>query len=361
MAIDQDLEKANGPAATTIDQQPTSSPWTRTNDEDDDNISSDSDSTAEAGTQDKEEDNTNSAKFEAIRPAITGASGAGTGTGTAGAVARIQSNKSLRSLRSISHARSNNGYGCDDLPPDDEDDDNDSPSSSSDPEKSGGTGAATATTNKDPFEVQFDRINGTIENDSWNPRSMSIPRKWLIVALSSSGSFCVTCASSIYTSTYMQMDVEFHCSKLVATLGLSTFVLGIALGPMWSPLSEFYGRRPVYLFAFAAFTVFIIPCAVARNIETVIVTRFFQGLSGSAFLSVSGGTVGDLFRPEKMHHPMTLFTAAPFLAPSMGPLIGGFINSNVDWRWTHYIMIIWASLMFLAIFFLVPETYREYY
>lgn len=371
--------------AAALDQDPEKSSTHPDGDDDgtsNDNISNDSDSTAEAAgiaaargqlpppgrVDDDDDDDDNAAKFEAIRPA-TGVSGTADTT-TAGAVARMQSNKSLRSLRSISHARSNNGYGCDELADEDvvddnDDDDNkDAPSSSSDPESGGGGGAsgdsiAVATGNpKDPFEVQFDRSGTTA--DPWNPRSMSTPRKWLIVGLSSAGSFCVTCASSVYTSTYAQMDVEFGCGKLVATLGLSTFVLGIALGPMWSPLSEFYGRRPIYLFAFAAFTLFIVPCAVAQNIQTVIVSRFFQGLSGSAFLSVSGGTVGDLFRPDKMHHPMTLFTAAPFLAPSVGPLIGGFINSNVDWRWTHYMLIIWASVMFLAIFFLVPETYRKY-
>lgn len=275
-------------------------------------------------------------------------------TSLARARARPRSSKSMHSLgaRSLSRVRSHNGYGIDDLDADANaaDDDDLAPSGSDDPE------AQRVKRDADPFEVGFDGGDA----DPWCPRSMRTPRKWLIVTLASAGSFCVTCASSIYTSSYTQMDAEFGCSRLVATLGLSMFVLGIALGPVWSPLSEFYGRRPIYLAAFAAFTVFIIPCAVARNIETIIVTRFFQGLSGSAFLSVSGGTVSDLFMPEKMHHPMTLFTAAPFLAPSLGPLIGGFINSNVNWRWTHYVMIIWAFCMFLAICLFVPETYREF-
>ncbi|KAF3761530.1 MFS general substrate transporter [Cryphonectria parasitica EP155] len=255
-------------------------------------------------------------------------------------------------MRSLSQMRSQNGYGCDDVnDAEDEEDDEEGASSSSDPE------AQREKRNKkerDEFEVTFE--GGTA--DPWNPRNRGTPRKWMIVTLASAGSFCVTCASSIYTPTYTQMDAEFGCSHIVATLGLSTFVLGIALGPMWSPLSEFYGRRPIYLAAFAVFTIWIIPCAVSRNIQTVIIARFFQGLSGSAFLSVSGGTVSDLFAPDKMHHPLTLFTAAPFLGPCVGPLMGGFINSNVNWRWTHYVMIIWASCMFLAIFFFVPETYH---
>lgn len=158
------------------------------------------------------------------------------------------------------------------------------------------------------------------------------------------------------------MDAEFGCSRLVATLGLSTFVGGIALGAFccWSPLTEFFGRRPIYLVAFSVYLIWIVPSAVARNIGTMIVARFFQGLAGSAFLSVAGGTVGDLFTPIEMQAPMTLFTISPFLGPSAGPFLGGFINSYANWRWTHYVLIIWAFGLLLGLHFFVPETYREF-
>jgi len=155
------------------------------------------------------------------------------------------------------------------------------------------------------------------------------------------------------------MNAEFGSSTLVATLGLSTFVLGIAVGPLWAPLSEFYGRRPVYLGSLALFLIWIIPSAVARNIETMIVARFFQGFFGSGFLSVSGGTVGDLFPPARMHWPMAIFTVSPFIGPSIGPLVGGFINSYANWRWTHYVLIIWSFSLWVALALLVPETYRK--
>lgn len=155
------------------------------------------------------------------------------------------------------------------------------------------------------------------------------------------------------------MNAEFGNSRIVATLGLSTFVLGIALGPFWSPLAEFYGRRPIYLIAFGFFLIWIIPSAVAQNIQTMLIARFFQGLAGSAFLSVSGGTVGDLFNRDEMQVAMAIFTIAPFAGPSMGPLIGGFINTYTTWRWTHYVLLIWAGGLLVTIYFFVPETYRE--
>ncbi|PNP60175.1 hypothetical protein THARTR1_00199 [Trichoderma harzianum] len=207
----------------------------------------------------------------------------------------------------------------------------------------------------DPYEVGWDNA----DNDPLCPRSFNKARKWLIVLICAGGSLTVTCASSIYTSTYAQMEAEFHNVREVSILGLSTFVLGIAVGPMLlSPLSEFYGRRPIYLVSWTMYLIWLIPSAVAQNIATMVVVRFFDGLAGSAFLTVSGGTVGDLFARHELQLPMAVFSIAPFIGPSIGPVLGGFINYFTFWRWTYYVLLIWAGVMWVAIIFLVPETYH---
>ncbi|KAI3341705.1 major facilitator superfamily domain-containing protein [Ustulina deusta] len=227
-------------------------------------------------------------------------------------------------------ARSQNGHGCADLS--DKDDDGDG----------------------DPFEVSFDG-----DDDPMCPRSMNLARKWLLVCIVGLGSLCVTCTSSIYTATYGQMNPEFRQSEIVATLGLSTFVLGIALGPLFlGPLSEFYGRRPIYLVSWTMFVIWLIPSAVARNSATMLTVRFLDGFAGSAFLSVAGGTVSDVFKRDQIQSPMTIISLSPFIGPSLGPLLGGFINYYTNWRWTYYVLIIWAfSLLVLMILF-APETYH---
>ena len=206
------------------------------------------------------------------------------------------------------------------------------------------------------FEVQWDGPDDPMnpKSDAWAP----MWRKWTIVILGSGSAMCVTFASALYTSAYGGMEKEFGVSRLAVTVGLSTFVCGLGLGPMFlGPLSEFYGRRPIYLCAFGMYFIWLIPCAVANNLATMLVSRFIDGLAGSAFLSVAGGTVGDTFPKDKLSMPMCVYSAAPFCGPLLGPVVGGFIASYKSWRWCFYVLMMWAGVNWLLLFFFVPETY----
>ncbi|KAG5302748.1 MFS multidrug transporter [Histoplasma capsulatum G186AR] len=259
-------------------------------------------------------------------------------------VARSVSQVSSRSSRSISRVYSlSDGYSHPAV-------DNDRLQEPEDDEKAEEVSTAPGA----EYTVKWDG-----HDDPDNPRNMKLARKWAAIAVLAVGSVCVTCASSLYTMTYAQLMEEFNCSRVVATLGLSFFILGLGLGPLvLAPLSEFYGRRIIYVTSFAFFLIWLIPCAVAQNIETMLVARFFTGISGSAFLSVAGGTIGDMFARHELGAPMMIYTASPFLGPELGPLLGGFICEFTSWRWIFYMLLIWSASVLVAIALFVPETYH---
>lgn len=204
------------------------------------------------------------------------------------------------------------------------------------------------------FEVPWNA-----NNDPTSPRLKSRRRKWLITAVLSSSALCITMNSSIYVATYDQLIPLFDTTRLVATVGLSSFVMGLGIGPMFlAPLSEFYGRRPIYIGSLTMVFIWIIPCAVAKNMETIIVTRFFDGLFGSVFLSVASGSVGDLFDPAQLSLPMAVYTASPMIGPALGPLVGGFINQYTNWRWSFWVLLIWTGVQLALVSVFVPETYH---
>lgn len=85
--------------------------------------------------------------------------------------------------------------------------------------------------------------------------------------------------------------------------------------------------------------------------------RFVTGFCGSAFLSVAGGSVSDLFSNHKVGNPMAVYTLSPFFGPIIGPLISGFMNQHLNWRWTYRLLIIWIFCQWMALLVFVPETY----
>ncbi|KAH0142516.1 hypothetical protein KCU67_g13994, partial [Aureobasidium melanogenum] len=93
------------------------------------------------------------------------------------------------------------------------------------------------------------------------------------------------------------------------------------------------------------------------NVSSLVVARVLDGFAGAAFLSVAGGTVGDMFTGAELQKPMMVYTAAPFLGSELGPLIADFINYKANWRWTFWVLLIWAGIQWLLIVCLVPETY----
>ncbi|KAK2675765.1 MFS transporter superfamily [Fusarium oxysporum f. sp. vasinfectum] len=103
--------------------------------------------------------------------------------------------------------------------------------------------------------------------------------------------------------------------------------------------------------------IFIIPCAVAKNIETLLVCRAIDGIAFSAPMTLVGGTLADLWKNEERGVPMAAFSAAPFIGPAIGPLVGGFLSDAAGWRWLYWIQLILAFVVWILITFTVPETY----
>ena len=100
-----------------------------------------------------------------------------------------------------------------------------------------------------------------------------------------------TWASSVYSPAVKQISEQFHVGTEVSLLGLSVLLCGFGLGPLlWAPLSEIFGRKPAVLIPYFLAAVFSFGTATAKDIQTIVITRFFAGLFGSAPVTNTGGT-----------------------------------------------------------------------
>ncbi|KAF4126954.1 Fungal trichothecene efflux pump (TRI12), partial [Geosmithia morbida] len=195
-------------------------------------------------------------------------------------------------------------------------------------------------------------------DDPGNPKNWSKLYKWYCTMVVAVTCFVVAFASAVITADISGVAETFDVSKEVALLSITLFVVGFGVGPMaFAPLSEIYGRQVIYASTLLIAVVFIIPCAVAKNISTLLVCRAIDGIAFSAPMTLVGGTLADLWRNEERGVPMAAFSAAPFIGPAIGPLVGGFLSDAAGWRWLYWIQLILASVVWILISFTVPETY----
>lgn len=130
------------------------------------------------------------------------------------------------------------------------------------------------------------------------------------------------------------MEKYFGFSTEVATLCISLFVAGYCVGPLvWGPLSEVYGRRPVFIISFLCYTCFQIGCALSKNTASILIFRFLGGCFAASPLTNSGALMGDMWDAQTRGKALALFTLAPFAGPALGPVVGGFIGvTGTSWR-----------------------------
>ncbi|CAG8228203.1 unnamed protein product [Penicillium olsonii] len=196
-----------------------------------------------------------------------------------------------------------------------------------------------------------------IDGDPENPRNWSLLYKTIVVASMGYSATVITLASTCYSVTIPGLEDELGITKIVGLLGITTYLLGMAAGSLLlAPVSEMYGRRPVYFVSVGLFTIMTLPVALAHNIETILVFRFLSAFFGSAMVSNSPGSVSDVVSDH--HRPMAFgfWAIGPLNGPVLGSILGGFIYQYLGWRWTNWIIMIMGGLSVVLLAF-VKETY----
>ena len=139
-----------------------------------------------------------------------------------------------------------------------------------------------------------------------------------------------------------QVMNDFHSADInLSSFVVSVYVLGYAFGPIViAPLSELYGRLPLYHACNILFVILTIACAVSRNLNMLIGFRFLEGTFGSAPLTLGGGTIADMIVQQKRGGVMAIWAMGPLMGPVIGPVAGGYLSQAIGWRWVFWVIAI---------------------
>jgi EmrB/QacA subfamily drug resistance transporter len=127
--------------------------------------------------------------------------------------------------------------------------------------------------------------------------------------------------------------------------------------PIYGKLGDMYGRKRVLQSAVVLFLIGSVLCGLARNMPELIAFRALQGLGGGGLMVSAQAALGDVVSPRLRGRYTGWFVAMFGVASVAGPLIGGFITTNLSWEWIFYINVplgIVAMVVFAIAFPAIP-------
>ncbi len=116
--------------------------------------------------------------------------------------------------------------------------------------------------------------------------------------------------------------------------------------PIAGKLSDLYGRKPLFLFGLAVFVGGSVLAGMSVNMPMLVVCRAMQGLGGGFLIPVATAAIADLYAPEVRAKMQGMLAVIFGVGSGVGPIIGGFITENIDWRWCFYINVPIAVVAF---------------
>jgi len=121
---------------------------------------------------------------------------------------------------------------------------------------------------------------------------------------------------------------------------LTTYLVANAVVlPMSAWLSRVFGRKNYYMACVALFTITSLLCGIAPSLEIMLIARVLQGIGGGGLAPVEQAILVDTFPPAKRAGAFALYTVAIVTAPAIGPVLGGWITDNYNWRWIFFLNI----------------------
>ncbi|TAQ88454.1 hypothetical protein B7494_g3225 [Chlorociboria aeruginascens] len=152
--------------------------------------------------------------------------------------------------------------------------------------------------------------------------------------------------------------LDFHISITQASYLTSVQILILGLSSLfWKPISNRFGRRPIWLVSTFGSMICNIGCAESHSYASQMISRILVAFFICPAMSIGSAVVTETFFARERAQKMGIWTLMVTLGPPIGPFIMGFVAFHTGgWTWIYWILAIVNGVEFLLYFFFSPET-----
>jgi len=152
------------------------------------------------------------------------------------------------------------------------------------------------------------------------------------------------------------MESSLGATSETVTWALTSYLVASAIAiPITGWLAERIGSRNLFIWAVIAFTASSLLCGAATGLGEMVLFRAFQGISAAFIGPLSQTVLMDINPPSKQAKAMALWGMGIMVGPIMGPVIGGWLTENYNWRWVFLINVPLGIMTVILMLWLLPS------
>ena len=156
------------------------------------------------------------------------------------------------------------------------------------------------------------------------------------------------------------MAADLSASQEQINWVLTSYIVASAIAlPISGWLADRIERKRLLLISVVGFTVTSVMCASAVSLTEMVVFRALQGVSGAFIVPLAQATLFDINPREKHGQAMALFGGGVMIGPILGPVLGGWLTDNYNWRWVFLVNLPVGVICALLLARYMPRAERH--
>lgn len=189
------------------------------------------------------------------------------------------------------------------------------------------------------------------------PRALPFAYKWAVLISTIPAVMVVILDSTIVNVALAKLGAVFAVDISTVQWVITAFALALAVvTPMASFVERRFTMKRVWLLALTAFTCASVVCGLAPAFWVMVVARLAQGLAGGLLVPMALAAIFHVFPPNERGAALGAFAIPIVAGPALGPTVGGYIVTYLDWRLIFFVNVpVGAAAILLAAALLRPS------